>query len=69
MAHVGTSGWSYNHWQGILYPPGTPVWERLHYYLRVAGTVELNASFYRWPKPATFRSWQRRLPQGFLFSV
>ncbi len=69
MAHVGTSGWSYDHWEGILYPQGAPVRERLTYYLRVAGTVELNASFYRWPKPDTFRSWRRRLPQGFLFSV
>jgi uncharacterized protein YecE (DUF72 family) len=21
--HVGTSGWSYDHWDGVLYPPGT----------------------------------------------
>lgn len=68
-AYIGTSGWSYDHWQGILYPHGTPVWERLRYYVQVANTVELNASFYRWPKPATFQSWQRRLPQGFLFTV
>ncbi|MBB1284286.1 DUF72 domain-containing protein [Flavisolibacter sp. BT320] len=67
--HIGTSGWSYDHWQGILYPHGTPVWERLRYYLQVANTVELNASFYRWPKLTAFQSWQRRLPNGFLFTV
>ena len=33
------------------------------------GTVELNASFYRWPRTATFASWRRRLPPGFLLSV
>ena len=22
--HIGTSGWSYDHWDGVLYPPGTP---------------------------------------------
>jgi uncharacterized protein YecE (DUF72 family) len=32
-------------------------------------TVELNASFYRWPRTATFASWRRRLPPGFLLSV
>ncbi|HEV7334158.1 MAG TPA: DUF72 domain-containing protein [Flavisolibacter sp.] len=67
--HIGTSGWSYNHWQGILYPHATPVWNRLGYYLGRFNTVELNASFYRWPKVATFQNWQKRLPQGFLFTV
>jgi uncharacterized protein YecE (DUF72 family) len=33
------------------------------------GTVELNASFYRWPRDASFASWRRRLPEGFLLSV
>jgi uncharacterized protein YecE (DUF72 family) len=32
-------------------------------------TVELNASFYRWPRTATFASWRRRLPPGFALSV
>jgi len=21
IVHIGTSGWSYDHWQGVLYPP------------------------------------------------
>src|SRR3712207_8423707 len=46
--HVGTSGWSYDHWDGVLYPPGTPPRDRLAHYVRRFGTVELNASFYRW---------------------
>jgi uncharacterized protein YecE (DUF72 family) len=67
--HVGTSGWSYDHWDGVLYPPGTPQRERLGHYVRAFDTVELNASFYRWPRDATFRGWQRRLPDGFALSV
>lgn len=27
--HIGTSGWSYDHWQGVLYPYGIPLRERL----------------------------------------
>ena len=27
--HIGTSGWSYDHWEGVLYPPGTPPRDRL----------------------------------------
>nr|WP_221203189.1 DUF72 domain-containing protein [Modestobacter versicolor] len=66
---VGTSGWSYAHWDGVLYPPGTPPADRLGHYVRRFGTVELNASFYRWPRTATFASWRRRLPPGFQLSV
>ncbi len=67
--HVGTSGWSYDHWDGVLYPPGTPPRDRLAHYVARFGTVELNASFYRWPRTATFASWRRRLPEGFALSV
>jgi uncharacterized protein YecE (DUF72 family) len=67
--HIGTSGWSYDHWDGVLYPPGTPPRDRLAHYVRRFGTVELNASFYRWPRTATFASWRRRLPSGFQLSV
>jgi uncharacterized protein YecE (DUF72 family) len=67
--HVGTSGWSYDHWDGVLYPPGTPARDRLAHYVRRFDTVELNASFYRWPRDASFASWCRRLPAGFALSV
>lgn len=67
--HVGTSGWSYDHWEDVLYPPDTPPWQRLGLYTSRFQTVELNASFYRWPANSTFASWRRRLPDGFLLSV
>jgi uncharacterized protein YecE (DUF72 family) len=31
--------------------------------------VELNASFYRWPRDASLTSWRCRLPPGFQLSV
>jgi len=67
--HIGTSGWSYEHWNGVLYPQNTPPYQRLHYYLQHFHTVELNSSYYRWPKLNTFKSWRRRLPHGFLMTV
>nr|BFF12466.1 DUF72 domain-containing protein [Microbacterium flavescens] len=69
MARVGTSGWSYNHWKGVLYPPGSPAGARLERYLEEFDTVELNASFYRWPPPARFAAWRDRLPAGFEMTV
>lgn len=68
-ARVGTSGWSYDHWEGVLYPPGLPPRERLARYVAEFDTVELNASFYRWPRPDTFASWQSRLPPQFELTV
>jgi uncharacterized protein YecE (DUF72 family) len=66
---VGTSGWSYDDWRGVLYPPRTPTGARLERYANEFDTVELNASFYRWPKDETFEAWRDRLPPGFTMSV
>ncbi|GGL97225.1 DUF72 domain-containing protein [Nakamurella endophytica] len=68
-AWIGTSGWTYPHWDGVLYPPGTVPEARLDRYLQEFRTVELNSSFYRWPSPHAFAAWRRRLPSGFRFSV
>ncbi|KUI35023.1 DUF72 domain-containing protein [Mycobacterium sp. GA-2829] len=69
MIRIGTSGWSYDHWTGVLYPERTSVAKRLGLYVAEFDTVELNASFYRWPRDATFEGWRRRLPEGFTMSV
>ncbi len=69
MIYVGTSGWSYPHWEPELYPAGLPARERLAWYAASFGTAELNASFYRWPRAAAFASLRRRLPDGFRLSV
>jgi len=66
---IGTSGWSYDHWEQVLYPPGLPSAKRREVYTSEFDTVELNASFYRWPRESTFASWQRTLPPGFALSV
>ena len=52
--HIGTSGWSYGHWEKVLYPRGTAPSARLGVYARSFDTVELNASFY--PGPAARHS-------------
>jgi uncharacterized protein YecE (DUF72 family) len=67
--HIGTSGWSYAHWHGVLYPRDIPPHQRLEFYLGRFDTVELNSSFYRWPSDTSFHRWQQRMPEGFLLSV
>ncbi len=66
---VGTSGWSYAHWTGVIYPEGIPPRARLAYYVPHFRTAELNASYYRWPRDSAFRSWRRALPPGFVLGV
>ncbi|MCT7986486.1 DUF72 domain-containing protein [Laspinema sp. A4] len=66
---IGTSGWSYQHWEGVLYPYQLAPRSRLDYYIQHYQTVEVNSTYYRWPPDAAFTNWQRRLPQGFLMSI
>jgi len=67
--HIGTSGWSYDHWNGVLYPPGIRPQERLAYYVGRYETVEVNSTYYHWPAHATFAGWFRRIPNNFLMTV
>jgi uncharacterized protein YecE (DUF72 family) len=66
---VGTSGWQYRDWRGVLYPPGLAQREWLEYYASRYGTVENNASFYRLPSYETFAGWRARTPDGFVMAV
>ena len=66
---VGCSGWVYKHWRGLFYPEGVP--QRLWFqrYAEEFDTVEINASFYRVPKPETFDGWREKAPPGFRYAV
>jgi uncharacterized protein YecE (DUF72 family) len=69
VIRIGTSGWSYDHWTDVLYPQGLPASKRLAHYVAAFDTVELNASFYRWPRDTAFAGWRQRLPDGFTMAV
>lgn len=68
-AHVGCSGFSYDHWKGVFYPEGLPKSKWLGYYCGKFETVELNVTFYRLPLESTFRKWHEQTPADFLASV
>jgi uncharacterized protein YecE (DUF72 family) len=69
VIHIGTSGWSYQHWRGVFYPNDLPTSQWRDYYTRHFQTVELNSSYYHWPADARFAAWAQQLPDGFLLSV
>jgi uncharacterized protein YecE (DUF72 family) len=66
---IGTSGWTYQHWVGVLYDRGMTAAERLQRYVGEFDTVELNGSFYRWPPDDWFARWREQLPPGFPMAV
>ena len=69
MIYVGTSGWSYASWRGTYYPAGLPQGRWFDHVIGQFRTVEVNASFYRLPKPGVFGSWGARTPAGGLIAV
>jgi uncharacterized protein YecE (DUF72 family) len=66
---VGTSGWQYRDWRGVLYPPGVAQRKWLEYYAGQYATVENNGAFYRLPSPQTFADWRARTPPDFVMAV
>ena len=66
---VGTSGFVYAHWKGILYPRDLPPRLWLARYAREFDTVELNNTFYRLPGPHAVDRWRAGTPPGFVFAA
>ena len=66
---IGCSGWYYRDWKGVVYPADLPSSRWFEHYQRALNTVELNAPFYRWPRPATVQNWARQAVPGFEYSV
>jgi len=67
--HIGTSGWSYEHWKGNFYPDKIKGKEMLSCYSDKFKTVEINASFYRLPSEKTLKDWYQSVADDFTFSI
>jgi len=63
---VGTSGWNYPDFDGIIYKTNE---NKLIQYSRIFDTVEINASFYRIFKKSVFENWKKITPQNFTFTA
>ena len=66
---MGCSGWIYPHWAGLFYPEDLPEREWFDFYAKVFNTVEVNATFYRFPTEKMVKAWYRKGPEGFLFTL
>lgn len=66
---IGIGGWVYEPWRGTFYPEKHPAKRELEYASRRFSSIEINATFYRSQKPASFVKWRDQTPDDFVFSV
>ena len=57
--YIGTAGWSYPDWKGIVYPEKGKV-DELVFLARYFNAVEINNTFYRPPEARVSASWVSR---------
>jgi uncharacterized protein YecE (DUF72 family) len=62
MIRIGPAGWSYEDWEGIVYPSSKrSKFDPLAYLSEYFDTIELNNTFYRIPTPQMGKSWAKRV--------
>jgi uncharacterized protein YecE (DUF72 family) len=66
---IGTSGYSFDDWQTVFYPPDLPKGKRLDYYKEHFNAVEINSTYYRIPHPAVFYNMAKKVGDDFEFII
>ena len=56
-------------WRGTFYPDDLPQKRELEYAAEHLTAIEINATYHRLQKPASFAAWAKAVPEGFVFSV
>jgi uncharacterized protein YecE (DUF72 family) len=71
---IGTAGWSYKDWDGVLYPPEVTR-KKIHpieFLARYFDLIEINTSFYGHIRPELGKLWSRKadaVNKDFLFTA
>ena len=66
---IGCSGFHYKHWKGVYYPDHLPQTKWFKYYCQHFNTLELNNTFYSFPKLSSLQKWYADSPPEFVFTV
>jgi uncharacterized protein YecE (DUF72 family) len=66
---IGCSGYHYPEWKGLFYPEGMAKSKWFDFYCQHFNTIELNVTFYRFPRVEFLRNWYTRSPADFTFTV
>lgn len=67
--YIGTSGWHYNHWVELFYPPEITGYKELTFHSQHFNSVENNSSFYRIASENTYKTWYKMTPPEYKFSM
>ncbi len=66
---IGCSGYSYREWKEKFYPKGLPAKDWFTFYATHFSMLELNNTFYNFPKLKTLQTWYGKAPANFTFVV
>jgi uncharacterized protein YecE (DUF72 family) len=70
--YIGTAGWSYPDWNGLVYPSKKPKgFDPLEFLTSYFNLIEINSTFYRLPTMETTTRWTERVSNvaDFRFTV
>lgn len=67
--NIGCSGFHYKHWKGTFYPENLAQTKWFAYYCQFFNTLELNVTFYRFPRAHVLQTWHEKSPANFRFAV
>lgn len=66
---IGCSGYHYPEWKRNFYPQGIAQRKWFEYYCSHFKTLELNMTYYKFPRLEFLKGWHERAPDGFTFTV
>jgi uncharacterized protein YecE (DUF72 family) len=66
---IGISGWRYEPWRKVFYPPDLAQPRELEFASRAFPSIEINGSFYSLQTPRSYAAWYEATPKDFVFSV
>ncbi len=69
MIRIGISGWRYEPWRGVFYPPKLAQKKELAFASRKVRSIEINGSFYSLQRPSSYQRWREETPEDFVFAV
>jgi len=66
---LGTTSWTSEDWEGLVYPQGAAAQDYIEHYARIFGCVEVDSTWYRVPSARMVEGWLRRTPEPFRFAA
>ena len=66
---IGCSGYQYKEWRDFFYPDHLIQKNWFSFYAQRFNTVEINNSFYQFPRLPALQNWFQNSPDDFIFSI